>query len=301
MSEDKQTEAEALRRVEIAGYVAVCYEHTTSNNPTPADKNKSNSAYIYLRKQSPTKLFVANLPWPVWLPTTPAISPPDCEALQSHLSTLFPACVSVESVFPTGNGRLAARIDFAPGIVKDVLARPSHHVYLPARDRMQTSRSADATAMPSGRQPALLRRWLKEHATSRDETAVKKWSHATMATYEQREKRMAEEKAKAKSEAGKPDEDGFILVTNGAPQMKANEAVLKGPLGRLRKGKYKSKSAKNRKSLLDVNKGIEKSGFYRWQRRNEHSLSELRSKFHSDQKRAAAVRGLPHNQPPMSE
>lgn len=286
-----------LKRRDICGYVAIAHPDaptTQSITPSSTTPSSTSTGWLYLRKHSTDKLFIGNLPWPIWVPFESAISDQQQTQLKAHMAKLIPAALSVESVFSTSNGRLAARVDMVDEhAVDQTLARPSDHVYLPARDQMHRFSSVGSATMTNGaRQTGAamnpLQRWLEEHEQARDVTAVTSWSNAAMKTFEEREKQEAEDKAKRDEKAAVPDEDGFITVTKGAPQMLAKEASQK----LAGKGRYKSKTARNRKSLLDVDKGIEKSGFYRWQRKNENALAHLRDKFRGDQKRVAALRGL---------
>lgn len=195
---------------------------------------------------------------------------------------MFPTSESIGDLFSIGNASLACRIDIRDGEkgLESLLKNPSDYIYPQFWTEFQNGPEEEQTR-------TVMERWVNDYEEARDEEKVIEWSNATMKTYELREKRKEEERIRREKEGDIPDEDGFVTVTSGAKQMKANEAVLKKT-----KGFYKSKSSKNRRNLLDVSKGIEKSGFYRWQRENENMLVDLQKKFRDDQKRVAAIARL---------
>lgn len=276
--------AEGLDVREICGYVAI--------RPRSSPRPKANG-WLYLRKHSETELFMGNIPQPIWFTTKGLGKTVSAEQLQERMKRvvhrMVPGADSIGDVFSTGNGRLAARIQMKEGErgVQQVLKRPADHLYV---NWQHLQDGCDGDEPPE--RENVVDRWIQEYHEVRDEKAVQAWSDAAMKAFEAREKKMAEEKERREKEGTVPDEDGFVMVTSGAPQMKADEAKALGTRGKTGRGHYKSKSGKNRKSLLDVSKGIEKSGFYRWQRENKNMLVDLQRKFKEDQKRIAAIRAL---------
>lgn len=277
-SKEPRTEVgNVFQRREICGYVAIAHH-----------KDCGAKGWIYFRKHASDTLFVGNLPWPSWLPFERTISEDAAEKLKGLVKKLVPGALTVTDVFSTGNGRLAARVSMKDeGQVTQVLQKPWDHVYLAARDEMMNSECLSNTSDDAVCE--VLERWLNELERERDSEAVRNWSDAAMRAFETRERLEKEAREMRAKKAAEPDEDGFVTVTNGPPQMKASEAAQTTSLGRGGKGK---KSSRKRKRLLDAGKGIEKTGFYRWQRENENSLLKLRDKFREDRKRVAAIRGL---------
>lgn len=202
---------------------------------------------------------------------------------------MVPGADAVGDIFSTGNGRLATRIAMKRGAagVQEVLDAPSDHLYVDWDELRYGIDSAEVVKKES-----VVDRWIREYNEARDENAVSAWSNAAMKAFEAREKKKAEEQERREKEGAIPDEDGFMTVTHGPKQMKADDAQKIGIRGKIGKGHYKSKSSRNRKVLLDASKGIEKAGFYRWQRENKNSLIDLQHKFKEDQKRIAAIRAL---------
>lgn len=280
----KPRNTEGLDVRQICGYVAI----------RPRDgTNPEANGWLYLRKHSDTELFVGNIPQPDWFTTKGLGKQVFSEQLQERMKTVIrrmvPGADAIGDVFSTGNGRLAARIKMKDGErgVLQVLEKPADHLYV---NWQQLQEGCDTDSPPE--RENVVDRWIREYYEARDENSVQMWSDAAMKAFEGREKKKAEEKERREKEGTVPDGDGFMLVTSGAKQMKAEEATNLGTRGKAGRGHYKSKSGKNRKSLLDVSKGIEKSGFYRWQRENKNLLVDLQKKFKEDQKRIAAVRAL---------
>lgn len=266
----------------LCGYVAVT--RRKGNEP-------SAEGWLYLRRHSESELFIGNLPAPLWLPSIyeqERLIPQEAqEKVKQTIKRMIPRAEAIGEVFSTGNGRLATRVTMCDGEdeISAVLKAPADHVYMEYWNELRGWYMGTDTS--DGR-TGVLQTWLEEYEAERDEEKVIAWSNAAMKAYELREKRGAEEKARREKEGAIADEDGFVMVTSGAKQMKAAEAKV----ATVGKGTYKSKSGRNRKNLLDVNKGIEKVGFYRWQRHKENGLVDLQKKFKEDQKRVAAIRGL---------
>lgn len=271
---------------QICGYVAI--------RPTSGPKPEANG-WLYLRQHSETELFIGNIPQPMWFTSRSLTKSESVEQRQQRMKAVLrrmvPGAEAIGDVFSTGNGRLATRIQMKEGgkAVEQILKRPGDYLYV---NWQQLVDGCDAD-QPTEREN-VVDRWIREYHEARDERAVQAWSEAAMKAFEAREKRKAEEKERMEKQSAIPDEDGFVTVTGGAPQMKADEAAKLGTRGKTGRGHYKSKSGKNRKNLLDVSKGIEKSGFYRWQRENKNTLVDLQRKFKEDQKRIAAIRALGH-------
>lgn len=280
----KKRKGEALEVKRLCGYVAI--------TPKNEDENRK-QGWMYLRRHAETELFVGNLPRPSWFPRDYRREGGIDEKLQKSVrrivQMIVPAAERVGEVFSTGNGRLATRVSMKEGEegVRRVLDAPQDHVYMEYWSDLR-----DGGVKTKGEEESIVARWIREYEEERDEKKVLQWSNAAMKAYEDREKKLAAAKAKRTREGAVADEDGFVLVTDGGKQMKAAEAGVVGTKGRIGKGRYKSKSARNRKSLLDTSKGIEKSGFYRWQRESENELIDLQKKFRDDQKRISAIRGL---------
>lgn len=262
----------------INGYVAI------------SNRSSKTAGWLYLRKHSKSELFVGNLPQPEWFCGTElskaVVSPILQERMKTIIKKMIASAEEVGDLFGTGNGRLATRVQMKGGeqAVDEVLSNPSEWIEVDW-ERLWWGRE---------RKEGALDIWLHEYEDSRNVKKVEKWSEVAMKAYELREKRRKEEEERRKKEGDVVDEDGFTLVTKGAKQMKAAEAEKLGIGGRLGKGNYKSKSGKNRKSLLDVTKGIEKDGFYRWQRREKDKVKSLQARFKDDQKRIKAIQALGH-------
>ncbi len=119
--------------------------------------------------------------------------------------------------------------------------------------------------------------WRTEYDAGRDAEKVRAWADATMATHELRERKREEARQRLREQG--PDEDGFELVVDGAPVRKAENDGL---------------------DLLEVGgkkvvaqKGVEKDGFYRWQKRKSQlDIDGLREKFNQDRKRVRAAAAL---------
>lgn len=278
----RATDALEVRRV--CGYVAV--------RPTSGSCSEA-TGWLYLRKHSRMELFLGNMPQPDWFSVETLSKAVTRDELQERMKAIVkrmvPGADTVRDIFSTGNGRLATQIIMADGEagVQDVLKSPSDNLYVDWDQLREGTNAGEQRVRES-----VVDRWIRDHDEARDENAVTAWSNAVMKAYEAREKKKAEEKERREKETAIPDEDGFVTVSNGAKQMKADEAMKIGTKGRTSKGHYKSKSSKNRKALLDAGKGIEKAGFYRWQRENKSALVELRNKFKEDRKRIAAIRAL---------
>lgn len=247
---------------------------------------KGNGNWIYLRRHSDNTLFAGNLQWPFWLPMTKTIGEDHQQALRPLIKNLFPGAKTVRDVFSTGNGRLAVRVEMCDAdALNALLSHPDDHVYLPASESIRLMDNHAVSAMET------LARWLRDHEADRDEKAVTTWSEAAMRTYETRERFAAEEKAKRDKKGSVPDEDGFVTVTNGAPQMKLKDA--KTLVSNQRNGRrIKTVSAQRRNAVVGLSKEIVKTGPYRWQSQNMGTLVQLRDKFRDDQKRVAAIAKL---------
>lgn len=280
----KPQNSEGLDVQQVCGYVAI--------RPRDGATPEANG-WLYLRKHSDTELFLGNIPQPDWFTTKGLGKQISSEQLQERMKAVIqrmvPGSDAIGDVFSTGNGRLATRIkmrDGESGVIQ-VLEKPADHLYV---NWQQLQEGCDTDPLP--KRENVVDRWIREYHEARDEKAVQVWSDAAMKAFEAREKKKTEEKERQEKEGAVPDKDGFVLVTSGAKQVKAEEATNLGTRGKTGRGHYKSKSGKNRKSLLDVSKGIEKSGFYRWQRENKNLLVDLQKKFKEDQKRIAAIRAL---------
>lgn len=283
MSKKKERSSEKVDIRRTQGYVGI--------KPKATDKS-SEVGFAFLRKHgdkknADPKLFVGNIPEPRWRPEMQRerVVPADVQTrIRKLLKLMIPSTESVGDIFGIGNGRLATRIDVKGGekAIDKLLAKPQEHVYMEYWIELHEDVEKDSKVT----------KWLKEYNESRDANKVLEWSNATMKAFEHREKKKAEESERMKTESAVPDEDGFVTVTDGARQIKASDAQNLRTGGRTSKGRYKSKSSRNRKVLLDVNKGIEKAGFYRWQRQNQNVLVDLQRKFKDDKKRIAAVRAL---------
>lgn len=248
--------------------------------------HKGGSNWLYLRRHSDNILFAGNLPWPLWLPLSKVISNDHQQKLKSQIATLFPGSQAIQNVFSTENGRIAVQIEMRDAdTLNAVLSQPNDHVYLPACNRMRQIDGGAVDAMKT------LTGWLRDHEADRNERTVTSWSEAAMRTYETRERLAAEVKAKRDKAGSKPDDDGFVTITNGAPQMKLEDAralVSKHQSARPRKTQW----GRQRSASMKVPKGVQKTGFYRWERPNSGALVQLRNKFRDDQKRVVAIRNL---------
>lgn len=268
---------ERLEVRHIHGYVAI--------HPR---RNKSSAGWLYLRKHSKDRLFIGNLPQPHWfahgLESKQNTSEDVQKRMQSVIKYMLPSAESVETVFSTKNGRLATRVSMKDGEkgVDEVLERPGEYLDVDWERLVEGVGGGEEI-----KREGVVERWLREYEEERDEENVRRWSEAAMKAYEAREKARKEEKERQRRQVGKVDDDGFVLVTNGAKQIKAAEAVKMG-----RKGKGEKGGGRKRKGLLDLEKGIEKEGFYRWQRERQSTLRELQSKFKEDQKRIRAIGSL---------
>lgn len=254
------------------------------------------NGWLYLSQHSETELFIGNIPRPKWLTEGEPgeISAVDQQRMKKVLRRTVPGAVSIGEVFSFSNNRLATRVQMSEpnssiskgeNPVKAVLSNPSDHLYVNWEELAKGGPGEED-------EEDIVTRWVREYHASRDEKGVLAWSNATMQAFEAGERQRAEEKERRVKQGAVPDADGFITVTNGAPQMKAEKAKTLGTKGKSQKRYYKSKSGKNRKTLLDGSKGIEKNGFYRWQRQGMNKLVDLQKKFKEDQKRIAAVRAL---------
>eukprot|EP00177_Eucheuma_denticulatum_P000756 GFKZ01001364.1.p1 GENE.GFKZ01001364.1~~GFKZ01001364.1.p1 ORF type:complete len:294 (+),score=56.67 GFKZ01001364.1:138-1019(+) len=251
------------------------------------------TGWVYLRRHSESELFVGNLPQPVWFTPSQLHGDTTSTELQERIKRVIkgmvPSALRVGEVFSTGNGRLASRVVMKDGDggVENVLTRP--HEYLDMDwERLARGCEEEENAEKEG----VVERWLREYEEERNVNRVQRWSDAAMKAFETREKAKKEAEEKAAREGAVADEDGFVMVTSGAKQIKADEAMKVGTRGRTGKGSYKSKSARNRRKLLDLEKGIEKDGFYRWQKERKSAVKELQSKFKEDQRRIRAVQAL---------
>lgn len=258
----------------FCGYVAL---NLTEHSPDEV------LGWLYLRRHSDTQIFVGNLPIPPWLPyfrsSDHLISPEHQKRLKEILRKLFPSADSVDDIFSTNNGRLATRITMKSGKagVRETLESPADHLYMEYWRQLHNEGEQGTSS-----------RYLKEYHESRDVEKVLEWSNAAMKSYEAREQQRKEEQ-QLREKLGKiPDEDGFVTVTNGAKQVKASEAQAITS----RKGRFKNRGTKRARNLLDTTRGIEKDGFYRWQRRRDNTVTDLQKKFRDDRKRIAAIRGL---------
>lgn len=238
--------------------------------------------WVYLRRHAENVLFAANLPWPLWLPLSKVISEDHQQVLKTYIASLFPGAQTVQDIFSTENGRIGARVEMRDTKALDaVLSQPKDHVYLPACERMR--RIDDCAVDGTG----TLTRWLRDYEAERDEKSVLAWSEAAMSTYETRERLTAEAKAKRERTGAKPDKDGFVTVTNGAPQMKLEDARALASQQSVRPSKMQRRQKQN--AIIKVSKGIQKTGLYRWEREKVGALVQLRNKFRDDQKRVAAI------------
>lgn len=284
--------SDRLQVREIGAFIAV-RGHSERKSPLAGVPNAN--GWLYLSQHSETELFIGNIPQPKWLAVADSgmVSPSDQARFKKVLRKMVPGALSIGDVFGLGNNRLATRVHMSePGAtalskgknaVRAVLSKPDDHLYVNWEQLVSGGESEEE---------GVVEQWIREYHASRDERGVAAWGNAAMQAFEAGEKQRAEEKERKARQGAVPDEDGFITVTSGAPQMKAEAAKNLGTRGKSRPGNYKSKSGKNRKSLLDVSKGIEKAGFYRFQRENKSNLVELQKKFKEDQKRIAAVRAL---------
>lgn len=279
----KSRKSDKLQVKRVCGYVAVA---------APKRNEGKVHSWLYLRKHSSTQLFIGNIPKLLWSASSEpsdavkAVSKDASQKLSNLIKLMLPCIEQVGELFSTGNGRLATRAKLGGGekMIDRVLQKPEDHLYIEYWVEMH-----------AGGKERLMDVWLKQYEDERNERKVMGWSNAAMKAYEAREKRQAEAKERQRVEGGVPDEDGFVMVTSGAKQMKAAEAQEVGTRGKTGKGRYKSKSGKNRKALLDVSKGIEKVGFYRWQRQNQNALADLQRKFREDKKRISAIQVLGRN------
>lgn len=280
----KAHRSDGLEVRRICGYTAV--------RPRSGEKRNANG-WLYLRKHSDTDLFIGNMPQPGWFSMDRLGRDVSQEDLQERMKMvvrrMVPGAETIGDIFSTGNGQLATRIVMENGEkgVEEVLDKPEDHLYVNWDELRHGVDSGE-----DAKKESVVDRWLREYDEARDETAVSAWSNAVMKSFEVREKQKAEEQERREKQGAIPDDDGFITVTHGAKQMKAADAQKIGIKGKIGKGHYKSKGSRNRKTLLDTSKGIEKAGFYRWQRENKSSLVELQKKFKEDQKRIAAIRAL---------
>lgn len=258
----------------LCGYVAL----TVS-----ADSTQSVLGWIYLRRHSPTELFVGNLPIPSWMPfvSSPSQTIPagPQKKMKSILRKMVAGAKFIGDIFSTGNGRLASRVSMKDGEtgVNETLESPKDHLYMEFWNQLYHNGK-----------DSVIKTYLEEYSEERDTQKVVEWSNAAMKAYEVREQEEREEKERRERMGGAADEDGFVTVTSGAKQIKATEAQILAA----GKGKFRNRGAKRRKSLLDTRKGIEKDGFYRWQRRTDSMVSNLQKKFRDDCKRITAIRGL---------
>ncbi|CAN8067094.1 unnamed protein product [Agarophyton chilense] len=274
--QSKQKSKQTLCEVQVkrlCGYVALNLAEDSANTAL---------GWLYLRKHSPTELFVGNLPIPPWFPfvssSSEIIAPEPQEKLKAILGKLFPAAESIGDIFSTGNGRLATRICMKGGEeeIEETLSSPEQNLYMEYWRELHNDDSQQT-----------LSRYLAAYKEARDSEKVLEWSNAAMKAYELREQRRKEEKERLEKNGG-PDEEGFVTVTSGAKQMKAAEAQNLMTA----KNRFKNRGTKRARSFLDARKGIEKDGFYRWQRRRDNAVSDLQKKFRDDRRRIAAIRGL---------
>lgn len=274
MTKTKTDPSKDIQVRRFCGYVAL---NLTEDSPDEV------LGWLYLRKHSDTELFVGNLPIPPWFSyfrsSDHLIPSEHQEKFKAILRKLFPNADSVGEIFSTGNGRLATRVTMKEGEagIKETLEDPADHIYMEYWRQLH-----------NGGEQGTCSRYLKEYHESRDVEKVLEWSNAAMKAYEGREKQRKEEQQRQERMGGIPDEDGFVTVTNGAKQVKASEAqaITSG------KGRFKNRGTKRARNLLDTRRGIEKDGFYRWQRRRDNTVTDLQKKFRDDRKRIAAIRGL---------
>lgn len=243
--------------------------------------SKGTAGWLYLRKHSKTQLFIGNLPQPHWFARGQSSKLTASEDIQTRIKSvikfMLPSAETVGEVFSTGNGRIAARIVMKDGEsgVDKVLEQPGEYL------DVEWERLVEGVDRGGGIvREGVVQRWLREYEEERDEGRVRRWSEAAMKAFEVRERARKEEKERLRREGGLVDEQGFTLVTSGAKQIKAAEAT-----------KLRKKGKKTR-SLLGLEKGIEKEGFYRWQREKKSAVKELQNKFKDDQKRIKAIESL---------
>lgn len=276
----KQQQQQQLKHCKINGYTAVSYK-----NPSVATLNAS----IYLREHSTAenelpKLFIANLPWPpsIGFKRGMKLSDDQITNLKQLIKQIIPGSTAVTDVFPIGETpTLAARLTHSD--IDSVLTHPNDHVYLQGRDKLYGDGDRN-----------LVQNWVSEHEDERNVKSVQQWSDSTMKGYEAREKVEKEDKARKRLLAAVPDADGFVTVVGGGAQVRAKDLIGKdGDVGKSGIGLRRKKGNKGQGSVvLESTKGIEKTGFYRWQRKNENALGELRNKFKDDRKRVAAIQRL---------
>lgn len=179
------------------------------------------------------------------------------------ISAAFESCDDVGAVnIVDGKKRVRiATIELDESLAKQVMKAPA--------------RLLNSVAAPHAKN--VFDAWREEYDNKRDSEKVREWADATMATHDLRERKREEARQRMREQG--PDEDGFQLVVDGAPVRKAEKDGL---------------------DLMDVGgkkvvaqKGVEKDGFYRWQKRKSQlDIEGLREKFNQDRKRVRAAAAL---------
>lgn len=276
----KREEPPSVNVRRLCGYVAISAHSSPASESGEKTSVSPCAPWIYLRRHAENQLFIGNLPWPTWHSSDTQLDLESQTRVQTILRKLLPSATSVDIPFAVGV-RLAARATLPDAsALAAVLSHPGDYVFIAALDELRTRTPLSAETM--------LTRLLHEHMQMRDETTVTKWSNAAMRAFEARERAATLAKEQAKAAANVPDEDGFVTVTSGPAQIKAEDAARTS----VNKTWGKAAAARNRRVVLDVAKGIEKPGFYRWQRRERNGFAKLRDEFRADRRRVAAIRAL---------
>lgn len=116
----------------------------------------------------------------------------------------------------------------------------------------------------------VLQEWLAQYDRERDTKAVRAWADAAMETYEMRERKREEARKRALEQGA--DSDGFVKIVGGPSVEEADHAKVRRGIS-----------------------GVEKDGFYRWQKKRKADLNGLRERFEQDRKRVRAAAGLKLN------
>lgn len=127
------------------------------------------------------------------------------------------------------------------------------------------ARELEAIATPEPED--VVQKWMSEYESARNAKAVREWADAAMETYELRERKR--EEARKRLEEQGADNDGFVTVVNGPSVEEAASAVQE-----------------------KAERGIEKDGFYRWQKKRKLDVQGLRERFAEDRKRVRAAAAL---------
>lgn len=273
---DNEEASQQIETARIAGYVAVRLPASNIDSKlSNLIDDEESSRWIYLRSHSPETLFIANLPQNI-----------DAKCLRKcFLSASFQENDVEIFAMPPGSGQFA-RVRLGDSAVVDgILDRPAKNLSLQPLKRFDTA------------QPHFnpVDDWIKEYMNSRDLGRVEKWSRATMATYENQERRAQKMKLREARDAAEPDEDGFVVVRRGATATdRASGASMSAFSARRTKDEIISK----RKRKESSDKGFAHDGFYRWQRQQtrKNTVDSIRKKFENDKKRIALIRELSNDQ-----